>query len=177
MNTQAASRVVGQGLAVALLAGVAAGCEYTLEPLHSTEYKTVAVSIFTRSRDVFRRELEMRLTNALVKQIELKTRYKVVSRSRADTMLTGSIDSVVQRPLSWNPDTGRPRELELTIFVSFEWKDLPEGNPIKSVSNFSVAGPYITHEPFSRDFFQGSEDVINKLARRIVEQLEEPWPS
>ncbi len=168
-------RHVARIVMIILPALAAAGCGYTMDSPYPAEYKTVSVPIWHRGRGVYRRELEMRLTEAIVKQIELKTPYKVVSRPRADTELTGTIDTVEQRILTYDTDTGRPRELELTIYVTFRWKDLRNGKTIVKRANFSTAGTYITHEPFSRDFFQGSEDVINKLARRIVEQLEKGW--
>jgi len=175
MKTPRTLRLVGQGLVLALLAGVLAGCDYTFEPLYPTDVKSVAVPMWHRGPEVYRRELEMRLTEAIIKQIQLKPMYKVVSKAKAETELTGTIDRVEQRILTTDPDTGQPRELEMTIFVSFEWKDLRTGKARVKRSNFSQAGDYITHEPFSRDFFQGSEDVINKLARRIVEEMEKPW--
>jgi hypothetical protein len=38
-----------------------------------------------------------------------------------------------------------------------------------------VADSYITLEPFSEDFFQGSQGVIDRMAKRIVESLEAEW--
>jgi hypothetical protein len=158
-----------------LLAGIVGGCGYSIAPLHPGDVTTVAVPIWHRGRNVYRRGLEFRLTEALVKQIEMRTPYKVTDGGRADTELTGTIERVEQRVLSFNPDTGRPRELELTVTVSFRWKDLRSGEMRAERTNFAVSGTYIPHEPFERDFFQGSEDVINKLARRVVEQMEGGW--
>jgi len=158
-----------------LLSGVVGGCGYSFAPLHPVEVKTVSVPMWHRGQDVYRRGLEIRLTEALVKFIELRTPYKVTDGGRADTELTGTIDRISQRVLSLNPDTGRPRELELTLVVSFRWKDLRTGEMRAERTNFAVSGTYIPHEPFGRDFFQGSEGVINELARRVVEHMERPW--
>ena len=168
-------RTYVQLVTLVLLSGAAAGCGYSLDPMYPTDVKTIAVPMWHRGEQVYRRGLEMRLTEAIVKQVELKPPYKVVSRDRAQTELTGTIDRVEQRVLTFDSDTGRPREMEITIFVSFQWKDLRNGDIRVSRSNFSTSGTYISHEPFDRDFFQGSEDVINKLARRIVEQMENAW--
>jgi len=170
--------------AVILLACVAAatgGCShdptqgYTLDSQYDTGIKTVAVPIWTRGRHVFRRELQMRLTEAVIKKVELDTPYKVVDKSRADTELRGSLDVVSQRVLSFNPDTGLPRETEITMAVSFAWTDLRSGKVIKQVSNLRQSAVYIPPSPFGEDFFQGSEDTINRLAQRIVEQMESDW--
>lgn len=148
---------------------------YTLRSPHRGGIRTVAVPIWTRGKGVYRRELEMRSTQAIVKRIELDTPYKVTRKARADTLLAGTIDLVEQRILSMNPDTGMPRELELTLHVSFKWTDLRSGKALVERSNFRVAGTYIPSAPFSEDFFHGSEDVVSRLARRVVEQMEADW--
>jgi hypothetical protein len=174
-------RIFGAITLLALGLALAAGCSndpasgYSLNSLYRQDVKTVAVPIVDRGPEVYRRELEFRLTEALVKRIEGDTPYKVVDRGRADTELTATILQVEQQVLSRNPDTSLPRELSMTIVVSFAWKDLRTGDVHRHNGNFPVTGTYIPHEPLGEDFFQGSEDVINKLARRIVEQMESEW--
>jgi len=166
---------------VAFTAASAGGCSqdptkgYSLASQYDTGIKTVCVPIWTRGRNVFRRDLEFRLTEAVVKRIELDTPYKVVDKSRADTELRGTLDLVSQRVLSFNPDTGLPRETEITISVSFTWTDLRSGKAIKQVANLRQSDVYIPPSPLSEDFFQGSEGVINRLAQRVVEQMESDW--
>jgi hypothetical protein len=101
--------------------------------------------------------------------------YKVTAKSRADTLLVGSIDDVEQRVLSFSPDTGLPRESELTLVVSFTWTDLRTGKTIVQRKKMRVSGTYTREDPITEDFFQGSENVINRLASRVVEQMEQPW--
>jgi len=169
------------GILLACVAAAAGGCSqdptegYTVRSQYDTGIKTVAVPIWTRGREVFRRELEMRLTEAVIKKVELDTPYKVVDKSRADTELRGSLDLVSQRVLSFNPDTGLPRETEITMAVSFVWTDLRSGKDIKQVSNLRQSDVYIPPSPLGEDFFQGSEGAINDLAQRVVEQMESDW--
>lgn len=163
---------------MALLAWSAAemiGCGYTMTPPYPANVRTVAVPIWLRGKDVYRRELEFHLTEAVQKRIELDTPYKVTERSRADTLLEGSIDRIDQRVLSWDRDTGRPKEMEMTLVLSFTWTDLRDGRTLAKHSNFPVTATYIPHDPLREDFFQGSEDVLNRAAKRIVEQMESKW--
>lgn len=148
---------------------------YTTKSQYLTSVRTVAVPIWTRGKEVFRRELEFQLTEAIIKRLELSTPYKVVDKTRADTELRGSIDKVSQRVLSFNPDSGDPREKEITYTVSFTWTDLRSGRVLTKRKAFTQAGNYIPPAPFGEDFYQGSEDVINRLAQRIVEQLQADW--
>ena len=152
------------------------GCGYSFAPLHPTQYKTVCAPMWTRGKEVYRRGLEMRITEAVQKRIEGFTPYRLASRARADTELTGSLDQVVQRPLSMNPDTNRPWEMAVTFVVSFKWVDIAHGGRVLvERHNFRVAGTYYPIAPLNEDFFLGAQDVIDKLARRVVEEMEVPF--
>ncbi len=151
------------------------GCGYTSKSQYPADVRTVAVPIWTRSRHVYRRGLEMRLAEALVKRIEQDTPYKVTTRSRADTELTGTIERVIQQVLTINPDDGLAREVEVTIEVSFRWTDLRSGKVRKKRASFRVPGTYVRSSPFGETFFDGSEEAINRLAQRIVEQMQADW--
>ncbi len=163
------------GLVAAAIAALAGCGGYTMKDQYRPDVKTVFVPIWTRGPEVYRREIEFRLTEALQKRIELDTPYKVTSKGRADTELSGKIVRIDQRVLSKNPDTGRPRELEETFTLAFTWKDLRTGKVLVEHTNFRVADTYIPEAPLSEDFFAGSEAVINRTAQRIVETMEADW--
>ncbi len=174
-------RTCSLALAAACLAAVLSGCAtdgrsgYTVTDQYRPGIRTVAVDIWQRGKNVYRRDIEIRTAEAVVKRIEQDTPYKVTDKSRADTLLTGSIDDVEQRTLSFSPDTGLPRETELTLIVSFTWTDLRTGKTIVGRKRMKVSGAYTREDPITEDFFQGSEDVINRVARRVVEHMEQPW--
>ncbi len=178
MKTLATRTVPVLAAAVACLA---AGCSddptagYTLQSQYVQGIETVAVPIFHRGREVYRRGLEMKLTEAVIKRVELDTPYKVVAKSRADTLLTGTIDRVSQRVLSYNPDTGRPREMEVALSVTVTWTDLRSGDVIARRTGLRQAATYIPPSPFGEEFFHGSTDAIDRLAVRIVQQMQAPW--
>lgn len=148
---------------------------YTTASPYPSNIRTVYVPLWTRAQEVYRRENEIRLTEALIKRIEQDTPYKVTTRQRADSELTGTIDTISQQTLSFNPDTGNPREIQVTFSVSFQWTDLRSGDVICEHKQFRVADVYLPDNPYNEDFFLGSESLMDKLARRIVEQMESPW--
>src|ERR1051325_2587560 len=78
-------------LAAAMLAalGGCAGYRAGTASLYPPDIHTVYVPIF--ESDSFRRNLGERLTEAVDKEIELKTPYKVVHTPDADSVLTGRI--------------------------------------------------------------------------------------
>ena len=166
-----------------LLCGVVCGCTadpgkgYTFASPHRKGIKSIFIPMWTRGKNVYRRELEIRLTEAVIKRIQLDTPIKVTTKNRADTMLTGTLEGISQRPMSIDPNTGRTREQEVILTVSFRWSDLRTGELLldKERKMIRAPGVYIPPAPFGEDFFQGSEEAINKAARRIVETLESDW--
>ena len=165
----------------AVVAGGACGCNsdptrgYRVGNLYRPGIRSVAVSAFTRGKDVYRRGVEIRLTEAVAKHIQTHTPYTVTTRGRADTILTGTVEQISQRVLNSDPDTGRTRELEMILVASIRWKDLRTGEILLERKNLRAAGAYIPPAPLSEDFFQGSQNALNRLARRIVETMEADW--
>jgi hypothetical protein len=101
---------------------------YTTRPNYDTRYKTVRVNIFknpTFWAVVPVPGLEMQLTQAIVREIEAKTPYKVV-RDNADTELTGNIKSFTLGILNYNQLYER-REVETTLLAEVAWRDLRTG--------------------------------------------------
>ena len=181
MNSRYANRAAAAALLL-LLAG-AGGCGYTTQSLFPTEYRTIAIPTWQRGREVYRREWEFLLTEAIVKEVANRTPYKVVDRKHADTLLTGKIIRISRQMLSRNPDTGLAREEEITIEVAFEWTNLRTGEVIKKVDRLPVSGTHVaeqggnlpTDPDVGTDFFRGAEGVVDRAARIIVEHLESPW--
>ncbi len=151
------------------------GCGYTWGTPYRTDVRTVCVPIFNRGAGEFRRDIEIRLTESIAKRIEAETPYKVVDRKTADTELTGTLVAVKQHVRSYDPDTGNARSIQMQMIVDFTWKDLRTGLPLAERKNFAVTALYIPLPPFSEDFFEGSEDAINRIALRIVEQMMAPF--
>ncbi|MFQ5495340.1 MAG: hypothetical protein ACE5EX_08145, partial [Phycisphaerae bacterium] len=65
---------------------LAGGCGYSTRRPFRTDIQTVHVDMI-HSKE-FRRELEFRLTEALVKRIEMDTPYRIAGRRSADAVLT-----------------------------------------------------------------------------------------
>jgi hypothetical protein len=174
----------GLALTLAVLAagGLAqAGCSsdptmgYSTRSMYRENISTVAVPIWTRGSAVYRRDVERRLTEAIIKRLELDTPYKVVDKSKADTLLEGELTGYGQRVMSFDPATGNPRDIEVTLFVNFSWTDLRTGEILVHKEKFRATGVYYPTAPFAEDPYLGAEDALDQLSRRIVESLEKPW--
>jgi hypothetical protein len=164
-------------VAALTLSGCTGGASgpYSTEPMYRQDVRTVAVPIWTRGDSVYRRDLEFRLTEAIVKRLELNTPYRVADKSSADTMLEGQILEVSQRVLSVNPNLGTPRQLQLQLVVAYTWTDLRTGEILVEKPRFVSAGVYSDTQSLDEDFFLGSAEAVNQLAERVVESLEQSW--
>jgi hypothetical protein len=98
---------------------------YSTRPNYDTSIHTVRVPIFKNLTQ--RRGLEFDLTRAIVREIELKTPYKVVAANcDADTELSGTIISYNKNILNRN-QLNEVREAETTLAVELVWRDLRTG--------------------------------------------------
>jgi len=171
---KAVSYLLSGGLAAGLCL---CGCGYSTErPFRTTStegkpLRTVSLDIF-QSRE-FRRGLELQLTEALAKRIEAETPYRLAHREKADTMLSGEIREIRQTTIGRDFRENRPRETAMTVVMSFQWKDLRTGNILVDRPSFIQTVDYV--RPLNEDFYDASQEAMDKLAERIVEQLEGEW--
>jgi hypothetical protein len=165
-------------LASVLLAGTfLSGCGrsqggYSNEWLYPENVETVYVEMF--ENDTFRRGLEYELTDAVAKRIEAETPYKIVSdRDLADTVLSGRIVSWSEDVLSFERQTGTPLELRADVGAIMNWKNLKTGKMI--VENKDVFDAMTFSEWQNQSFEYASVVAANRVAERIVEQMQTDW--
>ncbi len=157
----------------------ACGCDvdpevgYTTRDQYIQGVSTIYVPLWNRNRSIYRRELESRLTEAVIKEIQATTHYRIAAQDKADSILTGEIVRVYQEAMANNPDTGHPREKEIIVVLAFQWVDLRNGEMLAKETSMEVTTTYIPD--FDVDFFQGSEALFGKAAREVVKRMEAPW--
>lgn len=161
---------------VPMLAGMLAlaGCannDYQWQSLYREDVQTVAVPIFVSKS--FERGVEMQLTQAIVQQIELRTPYKVVDQTRADTLLEGEIVRITQQTVSRHRTAAIPQEQLYVITVNFTWKDLRTGEILAKRQSFEQTAPY--YSTLGEGRTAGQLDSIEELAVAIVRELEAEW--
>jgi hypothetical protein len=98
---------------------------YTTRPNYDCRIHTVRVPIFENR--TFIRGVEFDLTQAVIREIEKLTPYKVVGPySNADTELTGTVKTFTKSLLDVN-QLNEVREAETTLAVEVVWRDLRTG--------------------------------------------------
>lgn len=144
---------------------------YKWKSLYREDIQTVAVPIFA-NKD-FQRGVEFSLSEAVVKNIEAHTPYKVVAKERADTILEGEILAVNVVTASQSSRSNLPQDQLLTLTVNFTWKDIRTGKILAQRRNFKQSASFFA--TLGEDRFLGSQDAVEKLARGIVQELEADW--
>ena len=190
---------------ILLLASAAAiGCNgghfqilgYTTEPNYDADIRTVYVPIFQNV--TFDRQLEFDLTRAVIREIEAKTPFKVVSScEKADTELIGKIVNTRKNIVLFN-QIGEVREAEALMGVELVWRDLrpgrtgeilsAEGKPLPGLggdaSTVVVAPPplpaLITPQATFVPELGGSittarKQLVDRTAIQIVSLMEKAW--
>ncbi len=119
------------------------------------------------------------MTEAVVKEIELKTPYKVVCAAEADSRLSGYIVTESKRVLAEDINDA-PRDVELDLTVQIRWEtrqgDLlrqPVALPLLPDLRLSQAANLIPEG--GQSIATAHQHAISKLAEEIVAQMEYPW--
>jgi hypothetical protein len=164
-------------LALLLLPGCA-GYQLGQRSLYRPDIRTVHVP--TIQSESFRRYLGERLTEAVVKEVELRTPYKVVDSDSADSVLTVRLVSDSKKILANNPFS-EPRDIETDFFVQVSWIDR-RGDLIMSHEDVPAA-PLLVNLGQQTNFvpeggqslITAQQEAIDKLAQQIVGQMELAW--
>jgi hypothetical protein len=141
-------------------------------PFDTSEVKTVAVFFKSNS---FRRDVEKQLTEAVIKEITLRSPYKVVGQhAQADSLLTGSI-TYADKNLVVEAPTNLPRELNMTINVAVMWTHNPP-TEIEDKRQSTIVTETINFVPeVGETTLSATNHVIQSLAKQIVDMMEQPW--
>jgi len=165
----------------ALLCGGCAGYRFGNNTLYAPNVRTVYVPVF--QSDSFRTtpgiDLGQRLTEAVCKEIERRTPFKVVGSADADSVLTGRIVADTKRMVVESP-TDQSRQVEMNIQVLVTWADrggsvLSSGAVPLPAASVYVGQAAMLVPDFGRSVVSTHQEGIVKMAQQIVGVMEEPW--
>ena len=148
------------------------------QTLYAPDVRTVYVPIV--QSESFRRDLGERLTEAIVKEIELKTPFKVVGTPNADSILSARLVSDTKRIVVENQNDD-PRALELTMNVEVTWLNRrreplrdPRVVPLPTAL-LPIGGTSTLVPEVGQSVATAQQQAIERLAEHIVSTMEEPW--
>jgi hypothetical protein len=174
-------------LAPAALAAIAmpAGCasyRFGNNTLYASNVRTVYVPMI--QSDSFRTtpaiDIGERLTEAVCKEIEKRTPFKVVgSEAGADSVLTARIVADTKRMVVESP-TDQSRFVEMNYQTLVTWADrggtvIASGEVPLPAATVDVGQSAALVPEFGRSVVSTQQEAIIKLAQQIVGLMEEPW--
>lgn len=155
-----------------------AGYHIGARTLYPPDIETVFVPIIESNS--YRRNLGEWLTEAVVKQIEAVTPFKVVGTNAADSELSCRIISDTKQMAMESP-TDEGRELQVGWQVSVEWLDR-KGDLVKPSQQIPMPQSLNTIQDGASMFPElgqsittANQTAIERLSRQIVSMMESPW--
>jgi hypothetical protein len=165
-------------LGITILLAGCASYQIGNKKLYPEGIRTVYVPMF--ESDSFRRFLGERLTEAVVKEIEAKTDYKVLSDPNADSTLSGRIVQEAKHVLIY-ARTGDPRQLQAELHVTVNWQDR-RGRILRDniavplppeLTDVSGDGSFVLE--IGQSGATAQQQAIDRVAQQIVGLMENPW--
>jgi len=166
---------------VAVLGGGCAGYRFGNNTLYAPNVRTVYVPII--QSDSFRTtpsiDIGERLTEAVCKEIEKRTPFKVVGDPAADSVLTARIVADTKRMVVESP-TDQSRMVEMNFQVLVTWADrggavLASGGVPLPAASVDVGQAAMLVPEYGRSVASTQQEMIIKMAQQIVGLMEEPW--
>ena len=163
---------------VSLCLGGCASYQFGSAALYPTGIRTVHIPVVRN--ETFRHDLGPQLTDALVREVERRTPFKVVSNPNADSVLRCTINGQSKVVLT-ETSSDDPRALDTAISVATTWNSRDGRrlmqNSLATIDSdstgFSQSVRFVPEAGQSID--TANQEAIDRLARRIVSQMESRW--
>ncbi len=146
---------------------------YSFTASHDDTIRTVAVPIF--ANPTYSHGLEVELTDAIIKEIQAKTPWRVTSGGAANTTLSGTLTDSRMKRLAIGRGTGYSQELAVELVVDFDWKDVRTGKTLVSRRNFVASESFVPATPANERIEAGQHAAVQRMARDIVAELRSNW--
>jgi hypothetical protein len=140
---------------------------------YNTDVKTVAIPVV--QNDTFDREVGYLLTNALIREVETRTPWRVTSETVADTLLNVTITEVKLRALSQSRLTKLDQEVAVQMTVDWDWERMDDSSTITGWEGMGTAGMFFPSNPLGEPIELGRLESVELMARAIVDRMAESW--
>jgi lipopolysaccharide assembly LptE-like protein len=155
-----------------------AGYRMGTASLFPADIQTVYVPVF--QSDSYRRGMGERLTELVIKEIEERTPYKVVSSPDADSILTGRITNDTKR-VTIEDQHDQPRDVQMNFNVQVTWVDrkgdlVSQGGAVPIPAQTVELGQTSDQiAEFGQSTATAQQQSLERIARQIVSLMENPW--
>ncbi|MBT8484991.1 MAG: hypothetical protein HKO59_08555 [Phycisphaerales bacterium] len=176
-------RGLGSIVSVLMMAAIAAaglgGCVsdptlgYAAGSVFPSGIETIAIPI--AENRTFSRDIQFDLTDALIKEVQARTPYRVTDLARADSLLLVQIRDVELDSISRSPLTGLGEEVLVAVTIDFQWTDLAAQADLVARERFTGQRLFVPSAPTGERLELGRFAVVQQLARDVVSELQATW--
>jgi hypothetical protein len=173
---------VAAAAVIGLMATGCAGYRVGNNTLYAANVRTVYVPLF--QSDSYRTtpsiDIGERITEAVCKEIERRTPFKVVGTAEdADSVLTGRVVADTKRMVVESP-TDQSRMVQVNYQVLVTWADrggavLAKGDVPLPAASVDVGQAAALVPEYGRSVASTQQEAIIKIAQQVVGLMEEPW--
>ncbi len=139
--------------------------------LHTPNVSSVHVQMF--ENDTFRRGLGPWLTEAVTKEVQLRTPYRIADARTADSFLRGRWVAD-RKTILVETATDEGRDVGYTGQVEVTWTDR-NGNPLTPSRVVKITEDVSFVPEVGQSVSTAQQELVRKLAQQIVNQMEANW--
>lgn len=134
-----------------------------------TEWSTLAVPALGNRTTRFR--IEQRLTEALVRELLARTKYRIVpEETSADAVLRGEVSRVESNAVLFDAATGRATALVVTVHLKIKLTDRASGKVQFQNDDYVFREQYEVSTDVT-SFFEEEQPALDRLARDFAARL------
>jgi len=155
------------------------GCGYTRHTVLPRNMKTIYVETVKNKLDVeeiyaYQPGLEMDITNAVIRKLQVDGTIKVVEQSKADVILKTDLLKFEQEGLRFNNLEG-VTEYRLFIVVKLKLIDAKTGDLLWEEPNFTGDDEYYVSNVTSIGEQKAAVDAVGRLASNVADRIVQDW--
>ena len=160
-------------IAIVLVCNLVGCASYHLgnQYLFRSDIRTVHVYMFKSESD--RRYLGQRLTEAVVKEVELNTPLTITDPQIADSFIRGKLIRDNKRVAGENIND-EPRTLSVSWIVEVDWVDRA-GVPLMQRQTVRISRDAEFVPEGGQSMATAQQRIIEQTARDVISQMQAPW--
>lgn len=139
--------------------------------LYRNDIRTVHVMMF--ESDSNRRNLGQRMTEAIIKEVEMRTPLTITDPQITDSLIRGRIVRDTKQVAGENR-FDEPRSLDVGWVVEIDWVDRI-GTPLMARQTIKLRESDVFIPEGGQSMTTAQQAIIERIARQVASQMETPW--